>query len=110
MVEITLRKIAMVGFGEAGSILGAELAATGREVVTYDILLDTEAGRAAMLDKARRARVQTADSHLLMLHAMLPGLCVPARSTWISTPAHPPPSARMRKPCRARAPIMSRRR
>jgi 3-hydroxyisobutyrate dehydrogenase-like beta-hydroxyacid dehydrogenase len=62
MVEITLRKIAMVGFGEAGSILGAELAATGREVVTYDILLDTEAGRAAMLDKARRARVQTADS------------------------------------------------
>jgi 3-hydroxyisobutyrate dehydrogenase-like beta-hydroxyacid dehydrogenase len=62
MVEITLRKIAMVGFGEAGSILGAELAATGREVVTYDILLDTEAGRAAMLDKARRARVQTAGS------------------------------------------------
>ena len=41
MTEITLRRIAMVGFGEAGSILGAELAASGREVVTYDILLDS---------------------------------------------------------------------
>lgn len=67
MAEI--RKIAMVGFGEAGSILGADLAATGREVVTYDILLapgssglDADASCAAMLDKARRARVQTADS------------------------------------------------
>jgi 3-hydroxyisobutyrate dehydrogenase-like beta-hydroxyacid dehydrogenase len=57
-----LRKIAMVGFGEAGSILGAELASTGREVVTYDILLDAAASRAGMLDKARRAGVQAADS------------------------------------------------
>lgn len=69
MAEITLaqgaaglRKIAMVGFGEAGSILGADLAAGGREVVTYDILLDAEPTRAAMLEKARRARVRTADS------------------------------------------------
>jgi len=52
----------MVGFGEAGSILGAELAATGREVVTYDILLDTPASRGSMLEKAHLARVQTADS------------------------------------------------
>jgi 3-hydroxyisobutyrate dehydrogenase-like beta-hydroxyacid dehydrogenase len=57
-----MRRIAMVGFGEAGSILGAELAATGREVVTYDILLDAEASRARMLDKAHRARVKAADS------------------------------------------------
>jgi 3-hydroxyisobutyrate dehydrogenase-like beta-hydroxyacid dehydrogenase len=62
MKEITLRRIAMVGFGEAGSILGAELAASGREVVTYDILLDTPASRGPMLEKARLARVQTADS------------------------------------------------
>jgi len=69
MAEITLaqgaaglRKIAMVGFGEAGSILGADLAAGGREVVTYDILLDAQPTRAAMLEKARRARVRTADS------------------------------------------------
>jgi 3-hydroxyisobutyrate dehydrogenase-like beta-hydroxyacid dehydrogenase len=69
MAEITvahgstgLRKIAMVGFGEAGSILGAELASAGCEVVTYDVLLDAAASRAGMLDKARRARVQAADS------------------------------------------------
>ena len=62
MTEITLRRIAMVGFGEAGSILGAELAASGREVVTYDILLDTPASRGPMLEKARLARVRTADS------------------------------------------------
>jgi 3-hydroxyisobutyrate dehydrogenase-like beta-hydroxyacid dehydrogenase len=62
MAELTLRKIAMVGFGEAGSILGAELAACGCEVVAYDILLDAEASRAAMLDKARRARVRMAGS------------------------------------------------
>jgi 3-hydroxyisobutyrate dehydrogenase-like beta-hydroxyacid dehydrogenase len=62
MSEITLRRIAMVGFGEAGSILGEELAAADREVVTYDILLDAPASRAAMLEKARRAGVHTADS------------------------------------------------
>lgn len=62
MTEITLRRIAMVGFGEAGSILGAELAASGREVVTYDILLDAPVSRGPMLEKARLARVQTADS------------------------------------------------
>ena len=62
MSEITLRRIAMVGFGEAGSILGEELAAADREVVTYDILLDAPASRAAMLEKARQARVHTADS------------------------------------------------
>jgi len=51
-----------VGFGEAGSILGADLAAAGREVVTYDILLDAPASRAAMLEKASHAGVRTADS------------------------------------------------
>ena len=62
MPELTLRKIAMIGFGEAGSILGADLAASGREVVTYDILLDAPATRTAMLEKARRAGVQAADT------------------------------------------------
>jgi 3-hydroxyisobutyrate dehydrogenase-like beta-hydroxyacid dehydrogenase len=62
MTEITLRRIAMVGFGEAGSILGEALVATGREVVTYDILLDASTSRGPLLEKARRARVQTADS------------------------------------------------
>jgi len=62
MAEISVRKIAMVGFGEAGSILGADLAAQGRDVVTYDILLDAPASRAALLEKASRAGVRTADS------------------------------------------------
>jgi 3-hydroxyisobutyrate dehydrogenase-like beta-hydroxyacid dehydrogenase len=62
MTEIVLRRIAMVGFGEAGSILGAELAASGRDVLTYDILLDAPASRGAMLAKARGVGVGVADS------------------------------------------------
>ena len=62
MSEHELRRIALVGFGEAGSILGADWAAAGRDVITYDILLDVAASRAAMLEKAARARVATADS------------------------------------------------
>ncbi len=62
MTEITLPRITEVGFGEAGSILCAELAAAGRDVVTYDILFDAPAARGALLDKARGARVRTADS------------------------------------------------
>jgi 3-hydroxyisobutyrate dehydrogenase-like beta-hydroxyacid dehydrogenase len=62
MPDLTLRKIALIGFGEAGSILGADLAATGRDVVTYDILLDAPSSRTAMLEKAKRAGVQTADT------------------------------------------------
>jgi 3-hydroxyisobutyrate dehydrogenase-like beta-hydroxyacid dehydrogenase len=56
------RRIAMIGFGEAGSILSEDLAATGREVVTYDILFDAPATRGPILDKAHRLRIQTADS------------------------------------------------
>lgn len=62
MSEIVVHRIAMVGFGEAGSILGAELMAKGREVVTYDILLNVPAARGAMLEKAGQARVSTADT------------------------------------------------
>jgi len=60
--ELELRKIALLGFGEAGSILGADLAATGCEVTTYDILLDAPATRGAMLEKAQRANVRALDS------------------------------------------------
>jgi 3-hydroxyisobutyrate dehydrogenase-like beta-hydroxyacid dehydrogenase len=56
MTEIVVRRIAMIGFGEAGSILGAELAAKGREVVTFDILLDTP----TMQEKVKQARVTAA--------------------------------------------------
>ena len=65
MTEITLRRIAMVGFGEAGSILGAELAAAGLDVATYDILLDKPASRGPMLEKARGAHVVLRSSRLM---------------------------------------------
>jgi len=61
-VSTDLRKFALIGFGEAGSILGADLVAAGRDVVMYDILLDSPESRAAMLEKARRAKVRAADS------------------------------------------------
>jgi 3-hydroxyisobutyrate dehydrogenase-like beta-hydroxyacid dehydrogenase len=60
--EMRFRRIAMVGFGEAGSILSEDLAATGREVVTYDILFDAPATRGPILEKAHRLRIQTADT------------------------------------------------
>lgn len=59
---LELRRIAIIGFGEAGGILGADLAALGREVVTYDILLDAPGTRGALLEKAARAAVRTADT------------------------------------------------
>jgi 3-hydroxyisobutyrate dehydrogenase-like beta-hydroxyacid dehydrogenase len=53
-----LHKFALIGFGEAGSILGEDLATAGCDVVMYDILLDTRAGREPMLEKAGRAHVR----------------------------------------------------
>jgi 3-hydroxyisobutyrate dehydrogenase-like beta-hydroxyacid dehydrogenase len=57
-----LRRVAVVGFGEAGSILGEDLAKLGLDVATYDILLDAAATRAGLVGRARAARVQPADS------------------------------------------------
>jgi 3-hydroxyisobutyrate dehydrogenase-like beta-hydroxyacid dehydrogenase len=62
MTEVILRKLAMVGFGEAGSILSQDLAAIGLEVIAYDILFDAPDARGPMLDKARRAGVKPADT------------------------------------------------
>jgi 6-phosphogluconate dehydrogenase (decarboxylating) len=49
-----LQKFAVIGFGEAGSILGEDLVAAGREVAMYDILLDSTSSRAQMRDRAQR--------------------------------------------------------
>ncbi len=62
MSEFSMQKIAIVGFGEAGSILGEDLAARGCEVRTYDILFDAAPSREPLLEKARRVRVQAAAS------------------------------------------------
>jgi 3-hydroxyisobutyrate dehydrogenase-like beta-hydroxyacid dehydrogenase len=55
------QKFALIGFGEAGSIFGEDLVAAGYEVAMYDVLLDSPAGRSAMLEKARRVGVRAAD-------------------------------------------------
>ena len=55
-------RIAIIGFGEAGSILGADLAKSGHDVATYDILMDSNATRPALVERARAAGVRQADS------------------------------------------------
>lgn len=57
-----LRRFALIGFGEAGSILGEDLVHAGLDVVTYDILLDETATRARLTERARKAGVRTADT------------------------------------------------
>ena len=57
------KTIAIIGFGEAGGILGAELAKRGCTVRTYDLLLDDPGAREAMRKKARAARVDVAASY-----------------------------------------------
>jgi 3-hydroxyisobutyrate dehydrogenase-like beta-hydroxyacid dehydrogenase len=59
---MTIRRIALIGFGEAGSILGEDLVKAGCEVTTYDVLLDAEPTRSPMLAKAARVGVKTAAS------------------------------------------------
>ncbi|HUN26841.1 MAG TPA: DUF1932 domain-containing protein [Steroidobacteraceae bacterium] len=57
-----IRRIALIGFGEAGGILGAELAHAGLEVAAYDILLDAAATRESMLHRMRAAGVHACAS------------------------------------------------
>lgn len=52
--------ICFIGFGEAGSILGADLAQRGLAVRCYDILFDAAADRARMLRRCADARVDPA--------------------------------------------------
>ncbi|HVY82165.1 MAG TPA: DUF1932 domain-containing protein [Steroidobacteraceae bacterium] len=56
------KRIAVIGFGEAGTILGTDLVAAGCSVATYDILFESEQARTAMRAKAERARVRAADT------------------------------------------------
>ncbi len=56
------RCIAILGFGEAGGILGADLARSGRAVATYDLLLDVPATRDALRAKAQAAGVRACAS------------------------------------------------
>jgi len=57
-----IRQIALIGFGEVGGIFGRDLAAAGLGVSTFDILLNDQASRPAMLAKAKSANVRACDT------------------------------------------------
>jgi 3-hydroxyisobutyrate dehydrogenase-like beta-hydroxyacid dehydrogenase len=63
----SIRQIGLIGFGEAGGILGRDLAADGYDVSTFDNLLDAEPSRTAMLEKAKAANVRAVDTLELAL-------------------------------------------
>ncbi|MBX5459693.1 MAG: NAD(P)-dependent oxidoreductase [Steroidobacteraceae bacterium] len=58
--RLSFQRVALIGFGEAGTILGTDLAAAGCEVATYDVLFDSAERADAMRAKAERARVRPA--------------------------------------------------
>jgi 3-hydroxyisobutyrate dehydrogenase-like beta-hydroxyacid dehydrogenase len=57
-----IRRVALIGFGEAGGILACDLAARGLDISAFDILFDSPAQRDAMLAKARDGSVRAAQS------------------------------------------------
>jgi 3-hydroxyisobutyrate dehydrogenase-like beta-hydroxyacid dehydrogenase len=57
-----IRQIALMGFGEVGGIFGHDFAAAGLGVSTFDILLNEEPSRSAMLAKAKSANVRPCDT------------------------------------------------
>jgi 3-hydroxyisobutyrate dehydrogenase-like beta-hydroxyacid dehydrogenase len=60
--EDRLQRLAVIGFGEAGSILGADLVEAGCDVSMYDILLDDAKARPEMLARAEQLHVRAHDS------------------------------------------------
>ena len=63
-MKVDLRHIALIGFGEAGGIFGADLAKAGRDVVVYDILLERADTRMRVQQRAADAGVRCAASTL----------------------------------------------
>jgi 3-hydroxyisobutyrate dehydrogenase-like beta-hydroxyacid dehydrogenase len=61
-IRLAFQRIAVIGFGEAGTILGADLVTAGCHVTTYDILFDAPQARDAMRAKAEQVRVRAADT------------------------------------------------
>jgi 3-hydroxyisobutyrate dehydrogenase-like beta-hydroxyacid dehydrogenase len=57
-----VRQIALIGFGEVGGIFGHDFAAAGLGVYTFDILLNAEPSRLAMLAKAKNANVHACET------------------------------------------------
>ncbi len=57
-----VRQIALIGFGEVGGIFGHDFAAAGFGVSMFDILLNGEPSRSAMLGNAKNAHVRACDT------------------------------------------------
>jgi len=57
-----IQRIALIGFGEVGTIFGRDLAQQGVALTTYDILLDAPVSRQMLLDRARGAAVRAVDT------------------------------------------------
>jgi 3-hydroxyisobutyrate dehydrogenase-like beta-hydroxyacid dehydrogenase len=62
MASEPIQRVAIIGFGEAGGIVGNDLAARGLDVSTFDILLHSKESCDAMLAKVRESKVRTAES------------------------------------------------
>jgi 3-hydroxyisobutyrate dehydrogenase-like beta-hydroxyacid dehydrogenase len=60
--SVSIQRVAVIGFGEAGAILGAELARAGAVIATYDILVDAAVTRPDLLARAAGAGVRAADT------------------------------------------------
>lgn len=58
MNQNPIRQIALIGFGEVGGIFGHDFAAAGLAVSAFDILLNVDPSRSAMLGKAKNAKVR----------------------------------------------------
>lgn len=57
-----IKTLALIGFGEAGGILGKDLAAAGLDVFAYDQLYDDSRKRSALLEKGQRCGVTLCES------------------------------------------------
>jgi 3-hydroxyisobutyrate dehydrogenase-like beta-hydroxyacid dehydrogenase len=62
MASEPIQRIAIVGFGEAGGIIGKDLASRGLNISTFDILFHSKEAREAMLAKARESKVHAAET------------------------------------------------
>jgi 3-hydroxyisobutyrate dehydrogenase-like beta-hydroxyacid dehydrogenase len=58
----SIRQITLIGFGEVGGIFGHDFSSAGFNVSIYDILLNTEPSRTALLSKAQRCNVRACDT------------------------------------------------
>ena len=59
---MSIQRIAIIGFGEAGGIFGTDAEARGLDVTMFDILLRSDRSRQAMLQKATLANVRAVDA------------------------------------------------